>query len=410
MKKILYIVAILQLISNSLNNSENQQTDSIILDEDIVSNYKFLDNNNNKQYENNQYYTKKNSYKDNFIYTNNFPKITVGKINSSSTQLPYQFYEIGYCKRQNTDIEYKRDTIGELFTGDYYADSPFDIEITEKPKKACQMRLQYHDIFFLQYCIDKKYSISLFIDKLPIGYKLDQDSKPSYKTGIPIGFKDNSGKYYIYNYFKFTILYNDEESTIDIRQNNHGIVAGNVLPLGYNDNSLDPNYIELKSLDDYNILRDTYDENNENSENYVMEFGLYYSVSYEKTNIKYSSRWDFLLHSNEDLIHWKQIILSASLISLSSIWLLCMFLRSVNNEILNYNLKIIEGDLNPVDKGWKQLSYDIFRQPKNRTLLCAMIGSGVQVITNNIFNINIYLDIYDDIFYFSIRLYWIFIS
>ena len=313
-------------------------------------------------------------------------KINVGKIYSSSTQLPYQFYEIGYCKRENTNTEYKRETIGELFTGDFYAESPFKAERSDKPIKACQMKLTYHDIFFLQYCIDKQYSISMFLDKLPIGLKIEKNPNPSYKTGIPIGFKKTNGKYYLYNFFKFTILFNLDKSIIGLENYNAKLVGGNVYPTGLNDISdNESNYIELKSLDSYNVFRDDTHLNNDNNTNskdgekYIMEFGLYYSVVHHKSTIKYSSRWDFLIHSNEDSIHWKQIILSSSLILAAFLWVLVVFLRSVNNDITNYNSQIISGELNPVDKGWKQLSYDVFRQPTNRIMFCAFIGSGVQV-------------------------------
>ena len=34
------------------------------------------------------------------------------------------------------------------------------------------------------------------------------------------------------------------------------------------------------------------------------------------------------------------------------------------------------------ESGWKMVSGDVFRPPKNAVLLCVQIGSGVQIITS----------------------------
>ena len=295
------------------------------------------------------------------------PEIHVGKVFSTKTQIPYLFYEIGYCKDIVNPL-YIKDTIGELLTGDKYADSPFIIKKTIEPIKACSMSISPEDIYSFRDYIDKEYYLTFYVNKLPIGTSLKENlGKLSYDIGVPLGFK-KEGKYYIFNFFKFTIYYNESEDLIEkiTRTPSARVVAGSVYPSG-----LKINEREEKVFDDFYEL--PYSNNNS-----YLKFDLFYEIEYKTTDIKYSSRWDFLLHSTDDNIHLKPIIISLILISVCSLWIIIVFLRGVGQDIERYNLQIVVGELNVTEKNWKQLAYDVFRAPLKRTMICAFIGTGIQ--------------------------------
>lgn len=287
----------------------------------------------------------------------NASNITVGKIFSTNTQIPYAFYEAGYCKIPNTKTSQIPDTIGELFTGDSYADSPFFTTLNQKKKQACQMELSESQIKFIKYLIDKEYSLTFYIDKVPIG--LGNLGKVSYKDPIKIGYISENGKYVLNNYFEFTLYTNT------YLEEKYNFVGGYVIPRS------------TKHINEAFAV--------ELSDNGPMVVDLYYSVFYHTSNIQYSSRWDSLIHSHEDVIHWRQILLSTVLILLAAIWVFIVFIRSVGQDIVNHNLQIVQGELYSTERNWKQLCYDVFRPPSNRTILCSLIGTGVQV---SIFNYN----------------------
>lgn len=306
------------------------------------------------------------------------PSIYVGKISSSRSQIPYLFYDVGYCK--NINPQYRKDTIGELLTGDRYALSPFEIkEIDIKkngsdynPQQACPMSLSKKDIEKYKEYINEEYNLSFYIDLLPIGLSDKSNiGNPSYRIGIPIGFT-SKGRFFIYNFFKFTLFYSKSDhilkTIIGNDEEQYEIVAGSVFPSAYSKENKQNQY----NNEDFVELT------TENDEEYL-KFDMYYSIEYRETNIKYSSRWDFIIHSEGDDIHWRPIIISLILISLCSLWVFIIFMRSVGQDIEKYNLQIVAGDLISTEKNWKQLCYDVFRTPTRKVLLCSIVGNGIQI-------------------------------
>ena len=328
-------------------------------------------------------------------------EITVGKVNSSRTQIPKNYYNMAVCKPKV--IYSKRDTLGDLFTGDIYHDTVFEIP----PKdtyciKSCKVAQTAMSLELFEYQIDKGYSIPLFINKVPIGLHDESTDKVSYKIGIPIGYReeqiDDKGMYngrhffYVYNHYKFNILYNEDYDYLSSSDKNDKksypsnqttvkIVGATIMPFSIKSNQI--------------VDKDTGDEINcsptgDNKFNMMLEkkkididdlspITFTYDVVYTKSNIQYSSRWDHMLHSTDDKIHWRPIILSIVLIFVGTLWVLYIFLRSVDNDIIDYNIAVVKGDMFPVETSWKKVCFDVFRAPANRVILCSMIGTGVQV-------------------------------
>ena len=53
----------------------------------------------------------------------------------------------------------------------------------------------------------------------------------------------------------------------------------------------------------------------------------------------------------------------------------------IRRDIAQYNREEMEEDLEDAieETGWKLVHGDVFRPPKNYTLLCSFLGSGVQI-------------------------------
>lgn len=319
--------------------------------------------------------------------------ITVGKINSTKTQIPKNFYIMDTCKPANhKDIVPQRDTIGELFTGDSYYPTKFFIGNSDISDShcltACEFTATKMGMEVYEFLIEREYTINYFINKIPIGLFDETTDTISYKIGIPIGYKETVEKsyeeggrlvtkkeeeYFLYNHYKIFIYYNEDQNLIN-RDKSKTIVGASILPM-----SIDNINEEIKCSP-----RGDFQYNNmlpklKIEKGITKKMLMTYDVEYKKTNIKYSSRWDFMLMKEDDKIHWRPIVLSIILTFVASFWVLYVFLKSVDQDIINYNIQVIQGDLNTVEKNWKRVCYDVFRAPKNRIILCSMTGTGVQV-------------------------------
>ena len=325
-------------------------------------------------------------------------KIQVGKINSPKTFIPKKYYKLPVCKPKDAkDLLPLRDTIGDLFTGDSYYKSVFEIfkEETHCQTSCDPIKLNSFEIDQLKFLIDKEYEINFFIDSLPIGLHNSKIETDNFKVGIPIGYKDLVKKakypedlgideyyyledeyiYYIYNHYTFIIDYNEDTEFIDPNKKVLRVVGASIEPL-----SIGNTYIEGKGYNsNCNFFKVGFDLLQQVISNDTSTIIYTYDITYRKSDIKYTSRWDHLLQSKDDYIHWKPIILSIVLILAGSLWVTFVFFRSVQTDIFNYNNTVLSGDFNPVETSWKQLCYDVFRPPVNRVILCSIIGTGVQV-------------------------------
>lgn len=332
----------------------------------------------------------------------NYSQITVGKMISTHTQIPKNYYDMEVCKpikeSGEVDINPHRDTIGELFTGDTYYDTPFIVGsmiINSYCKEICSKNLTLNAIHQMQSFIDKQYTINFFVDKLPIGLR-NLDGKVTYKLGIPLGYREiknksinseigldehisneNEYEYYIYNHYKIKLLYSKDSFGTRV-------VGGSILPLSIfnskkNDESETKSVMCSKTGDIVQNNSFGPQKLNNIKKSETLKINYTYDLEFEETNIPFTSRWDHLLALEDDEIHWRPIILSIVVTLLGSLWVIYVFFSSVESDILNYNIQVLQGEFDPSNKTWKQLSYDVFRPPINRIALSSFIGTGVQV-------------------------------
>uniref|UniRef100_A0A672J3T2 Transmembrane 9 superfamily member n=1 Tax=Salarias fasciatus TaxID=181472 RepID=A0A672J3T2_SALFA len=98
----------------------------------------------------------------------------------------------------------------------------------------------------------------------------------------------------------------------------------------------------------------------------------------ENNNIKWASRWDYILvsmpHTN---IQWFSIMNSLVIVLFLSGMVAMIMLRTLHKDIARYN-QVDQEDAQE-ESGWKQVHGDVFRPPRKGMLLSVFLGQGTQI-------------------------------
>jgi len=116
-----------------------------------------------------------------------------------------------------------------------------------------------------------------------------------------------------------------------------------------------------------------------------------YDVEWEKSMVKWASRWDVYLQMTDDNIHWFSIVNSfVILVFLTGIVALIM-LRILRKDFARYNeMALTEEELIEANRemreetGWKLVYGDVFRPPPQARVLSVLVGSGFQLFVMTI--------------------------
>nr|XP_023905486.1 transmembrane 9 superfamily member 11-like [Quercus suber] len=105
-------------------------------------------------------------------------------------------------------------------------------------------------------------------------------------------------------------------------------------------------------------------------------------VEFEEGDIKWPSRWDAYLKMEGAKVHWFSILNSLMVITFLAGIVLVIFLRTVRRDLTRYEEldKEAQAQMNEELSGWKLVVGDAFRAPNNASLLCIMVGDGVQIL------------------------------
>ena len=108
------------------------------------------------------------------------------------------------------------------------------------------------------------------------------------------------------------------------------------------------------------------------------EYIFTYDVTWEESEIKWASRWDLYLYMGDDQIHWFSIINSLAIVLLLTGIVAMIMMRTLRRDFNRYNEQDKE-DLQE-ESGWKLVHADVFRPPPLAILLCASLGTGMQLL------------------------------
>ncbi|XP_062039402.1 transmembrane 9 superfamily member 2-like isoform X2 [Lepus europaeus] len=317
-------------------------------------------------------------------------EVYVNRLDSVESVLPYEYDIFDFC--QDAAMKRPSENIGQTLFGEQIISSPYKLSFnkTETCVSVCVKTYnainneQKKHLNFLRNGIRLNYQHHWIIDSMPVTWCRDtKDGRKHCTRGFPIGcFITRNGKanddcinrpefnktntFYIFNHVDITIIYHRENETdLHIAR----LIAAKIEPKSYkhsDENNLTcngpPMEISGEYTDNLNVI-------------------YTYSVKFEENkDVKWSSRWDYVLESMTNTnIQWFSITNSFVVVLFLSGLVAVVIVQALHRDITRYNQKR-SSDTVRQDFGWKLLSGDVFRPPENGLLLSVFLGQGVQIL------------------------------
>ncbi|KAG9454405.1 hypothetical protein H6P81_007309 [Aristolochia fimbriata] len=256
----------------------------------------------------------------------------------------YRYYDLPFCTPEH--VKEKREDLGEVLNGDRLVSAPYQLNfrVDRQSETLCQKTLSREEVAKLRDAVSKDYYFQMYYDDLPFwGFigKVDKENK----------LDSSEFKYLLFKHIHFDILYNNDR------------------------------VIEINVQTDPNLAADITED-----KEVVVE--LSYSVKWKETDIPFEKRMEKYSKSSsmpQHLeIHWFSIINSCVTVLLLTGFLATILMRVLKNDFIKYSHD--EESLDDQEEtGWKYIHGDVFRFPKYKSLFCAVLGSGTQLLALAIF-------------------------
>lgn len=337
--------------------------------------------------------------------------LNVNKITSVKTLLPYEYYDMPFCKP--TLEKEAQENLGEIMAGDAIMNSLYVVQM--KKNSHCNVLcapMTYSSQVLTDTFVDKiedNYFVDWVVDNLPVLYRKSRETDPSLlepknedgtlvkdesvKRGFPLGEKDFQGRYFLYNHVKI-IIYVNQDPTLEIQgdekkaEDKWRIVGFEVTP-----SSIAHEYegtpaagsvlesvtcgkevnVEKSSVGHHQFL------NTAGKESTTVLYT--YDVEFRDSETPWESRWDTIISSktSNDQIHWFSILNSLMIVLFLSGVIGMITIRTLHKDITRYNEVSTTEDV-VEESGWKLCHGDVFRPPQYSPLLFSVfVGTGVQV-------------------------------
>ncbi|KAJ8753103.1 hypothetical protein K2173_017639 [Erythroxylum novogranatense] len=327
--------------------------------------------------------------------------VKVNSITSIDTEMPFSYYSLPFCKPQE-GVKDSAENLGELLMGDRIENSPYRFKMytNESDIFLCQSEpLSSDDFKLLKKRIDEMYQVNLILDNLPAIRYTKKEGFFLRWTGYPVGIKVQDA-YYVFNHLKFTVLVHKYEEANMAQVMGTGDAA-EVIPTTGNRGSDVPGYMvvgfevvpcsishNIKSVKDLKMYGKYASQIKCDPTTVTMAIKekepivFTYEVTFEESDIKWPSRWDAYLKMEGSKVHWFSIMNSLMVITFLAGIVLVIFLRTVRRDLTRYEEldKEAQAQMNEELSGWKLVVGDVFRAPTNASLLCVMVGDGVQIL------------------------------
>lgn len=297
-------------------------------------------------------------------------EMKVNNLNSVKTQLPYRYYTLPYCKP--TDIRQRVENLGEILAGDGIENSPYELKmkVNESCKVLCRKKLGPNKKNLFRRRINRDYSVNWIVDNLPAATKYirsdGEHEEMIYMNGFPVGLSQK-GRFYVHNHVRIILSYHSNPADYV----GYRIVGFEVEPRSITQSIRDEGAGDFSadcagSTEQFDI--DEHDE-----------IWYTYDVSWVYSDVRWASRWDNYLKMEGGEIHWMSILNSVMIVLFLSGLVALILLRTLHRDIAKYN-ELATSEEIAEETGWKLVHGDVFRKPAYSKLLCALIGSGVQML------------------------------
>jgi transmembrane 9 superfamily protein 2/4 len=319
--------------------------------------------------------------------------LKVNKITSVHTQLPYKYYSLPVCKPSK--VVDKVENLGEILRGDRIENSVYKIKALEKVE--CAVVNSYSDEEYCKKAHYNKEQLEKFAERIQFDYRVHWivDNLPAarkhsitdtsgrhreiYDTGFPLGFTDDQvephgkkkGNPFLNNHVEIVLLYNPTEK-------GYRIVGFEVTPASikydvqawrnFYEKTTCPDMIEAGTNVEFQPVTPK-----DEGEDILWTYG----VTWEKSDVIWTQRWDKYLQNTDAQIHWFSIINSLMIVLFLTGMVAMIMMRTLRADLRKYNQ--LEPNEEVEETGWKLVHGDVFRPPSHPMLLSVLVGSGVQV-------------------------------
>ncbi|XP_064393741.1 transmembrane 9 superfamily member 2-like [Halichondria panicea] len=320
--------------------------------------------------------------------------VHVNKLDSLETIVPYDYTKFDFCQVEDA-IGIVKDSdpvenLGQVLFGERLRASAYNLSFARnesKPRVLCtktytQNKESKEKLKFLRERIHESYMHQWVIDNMPVTwcYSVMESNKPFCTTHFPVGcfvtkegirhdacylsdLMNKKGATYLFNRVSLQIFYHKGTNELD------GRILRAMIQLKSCEKSDCAKPLSLpkdmKAYTDQKPFSVTY--------TYTVEF-------IEKQNIRWASRWDYILTSaSQNNVQWFSLINSVLITLFLSAMVGMILLRSLHRDITRYNKAESTDDVQE-DFGWKLVHGDVFRPPTAIMLLSVLSGTGLQLL------------------------------
>ena len=294
--------------------------------------------------------------------------LVANSLRSSVRAIPLDFAAEGvFCSLSNhTDM---RTNIGEFLVGDSIQQTPISLTIGQNAEcvSICKKKYTQEQKNYLMKLIDTNYRMSLTLDGIPCSrFETYTSGREKYRIrspGYDIGTVQGNGKHFVSNHVTFRVKLSPA-------------AKGVVRIVGFDIDSAENtgskcNVKEQRSLEDWDEIEYTY------------------SVKYEMSDLSWYKRWnDILSIDYNPKIHWFSLVNTLLLLFCMTILVVVVLVQTLRKDINKLTQTILD-DETPEETGWKLVHGDVFRPPRHPEIICAIVGSGLQLVIASLIVIGI---------------------
>ncbi|KAK0048949.1 transmembrane 9 superfamily member 2 [Biomphalaria pfeifferi] len=324
--------------------------------------------------------------------------VYVNRLNTVENIVPYEYHDFDFCIPESDVANSPTENLGQVVFGERIRPSMYKMNFSEDItcRQVCEKTYSKEDgkqmekLTFLKRGISLNYQHHWILDNMPITWCYKVESGDTYcSTGFPIGcyvtkhskrkdtcitlsnFKDPD-TYYVYNHVDILIDYHplsEEDWGTQHLGKGGRIVTAKLIPRSINHQDKPDCSDNAPVLGIPGVQPDK-----------PIKIKYTYSVKWtENMNIKWTSRWDYILdsmpHTN---IQWFSIMNSLVIVVFLSGMVAMIMLRTLHKDIARYNQMDSMEDAQE-EFGWKLVHGDVFRPPRKGMFLAVLVGNGTQL-------------------------------
>lgn len=312
-------------------------------------------------------------------------ELKVLKLDSVATQLPYDYYSLPFC--QPAEIVEASENLGEVLSGERIETSPYELTMMkmEACKVLCTKTYDKKELEAFESKIKEKYNVNWVVDNIPAARKFtilqegaenppasDDDESTLFQKGYPLGFIQGQ-RAFLNNHIRMSIRYHEDQASFQ----GHRIVGFQVDPYSvkHEYDSADPSRLSTcHPLNPVTLNAPPQTVSGLDAAKVIFT----YDVQWQKSPIKWASRWDLYLKMTDSHIHWFSIVNSMFMVLFLSFTVGMIILRTLRQDLARYNSLLDEDE--EEETGWKLVHGDVFRTPVRAGLLSVLVGTGCQLI------------------------------